>query len=66
MPRLEFSNEDYFNVLIIYKECENIFKIAYETLRFRFPGSATRTLGTLTRGIHHCKTHGQFVKITEK
>lgn len=66
MSRLGFSNEDYFNLLIIYGECDKVIKRACETYRSRYPDRPTPTHDTLTRLIHNCKTHGQFVKKQEK
>lgn len=61
MSRLGFSNEDYFNLLVIYGECAKVIKRACETFRARYPNRPNPTHDTLTRLIHNCKTHGQFV-----
>lgn len=62
MSRFGFSNEDYFNLLIIYGEYIKVNKWACVTFRPHYPDRPTTMYDALARLIHNCKTHGQFVK----
>lgn len=66
MSRLGFTNEDYFNLFVIYVESEKVITRAVRIFRERFPNRPRPTFDTVSRMINNLKNEGSFTMITKR
>lgn len=66
MSRSGFNNEDFFNLIVIYGECDRVINRTCEVFRTRYPNRPAPSYDTVKRLIHNCKTYGSFTTKTEK
>ena len=60
MSRLNLTNEDYFNLLIIYGECDKVVSRTVRIFHERYPDRPRPSKDTLLRTIKNLKNHGSF------
>ncbi|XP_071054645.1 uncharacterized protein [Onthophagus taurus] len=59
MPaRLNYTNEDYLNLFIIYGECNKVLTRTCDTFAARYPQKRKPSPNTLKQIIYNFKTHG--------
>lgn len=66
MSRLNFSNEDYLNLLAIYYESDKIISRACRVFSQRYPDRSQPSRDTIHRIISNCLNYGSFKKPVNK